>query len=330
MFMNPINYLANSLVENQSSTKELDLERMYKLYQYATNPNFTPFKLKKIKSGSIYTINSPIADEIVNYVNNTHPIPHILLRNPLFKFSESIHAVHQYIFQLSQSMNSSIIEPMYLNNPNYINMIKAHFENFIINLKRHSTLKKTRRDIEDRAELIKEICVKNSSTVRKLLKKEHRFIVNEFSYHFDIKDIDTKDLNLVEENLASWIHKTVNKFYQINQTDLLTLFYRVQKLMSGIYQFKIFFATTQDLYGELTLMQFFEVDSNQNMNIALGIDAKITCDHFTYAMDIQGIDGSNQKIWDKLWKQIISQYSYFYYESKYISPEFIYLDGFVA
>ena len=43
-------------------------------------------------------------------------------------------------------------------------------------------------------------------------------------------------------------------------------------------------------------------------------------------MDIQGVDGINEKTWKAIFSQMLTKYNYVYYESEFVSPKFIYIE----
>lgn len=55
-----------------------------------------------------------------------------------------------------------------------------------------------------------------------------------------------------------------------------------------------------------------------NSNITLKIQ------EIDYKMDIQGVDGTNEKTWKTFFGQMLAKYIYVYYESEFVSPKFIY------
>ena len=52
----------------------------------------------------------------------------------------------------------------------------------------------------------------------------------------------------------------------------------------------------------------------------------LTINEFNYSMDIQGVDGINEKTWKVLLGQEVEKYNYVYYESEFVSPKFIYIE----
>lgn len=304
---------------------ESNIAKMDQIYTTSVKPSFQPFQLKKVDSYFSY-VASPKLYEIVEDLKIIQPIPNVVLDEKYFKINKSIKLVNGLAYQLGFSYPDKI-EPFYLNNPQYVEAIKLHIDSFITHLKKYSTLKSAIQDRVDRETLIKEICKKNTSTFKKILKTDHRFTIVKIVYNFEIQDIDQHGINLDEQHLKMWIQKTTESFYEHNQTELLTAFYRIQRMLSGVYRFELFCVTDKIPYTHLSLAQYFAVDANLCIELALGIRAKISyeCDSH-YPFDLQGIDGLNVKNWNTLWKSFISSYSYVYYESKHISPHFIYLD----
>ena len=56
--------------------------------------------------------------------------------------------------------------------------------------------------------------------------------------------------------------------------------------------------------------------------------SKITMSIFEFqsSMNIQGVDGINEKIWKVIFGQQVEKYKYVYYESEFVSPKFIYIE----
>lgn len=50
----------------------------------------------------------------------------------------------------------------------------------------------------------------------------------------------------------------------------------------------------------------------------------LSTEEFNYPMDLQGADGINEKTWKAIFGEILFKYNYFYYETEYVSPKFIY------
>ncbi|MCU4645455.1 hypothetical protein [Acinetobacter pittii] len=307
---------------------ELNLSIMQTVSEIVTNPNYHPFKQKTKKNGQTfiqyYVSNSPHTDHAFYYLQSIYPITTPLLQHPAFKISQSVKAVNQAYTNLGY-VSDGPINPMLLHNEHYVGQIKSVVDAFVYELKNHSTSKSAIDDRDKRITLIKEIRKANVPVMKKLFKTQQRFNLNHFIYMFNMEKCELKDKKTIEQCLTKQISNIVGKFHEKHQSEILALFFCVQRNLSNNYILNVYCATELE-YEQLSMKDCITVRKDNYMIVAPHSNITLSIDEFNYPMDIQGVDGINEKTWKAIFGQQVKKYKYVYYESEFVSPKFIYIE----
>ena len=306
---------------------ELNLLNMQKVSEKVTNPSYMPFKHKTRKQAQIYTqyyvSNTPHTDHVFELLLKAQPIAVQLLKHSLFKISESVKAVHQAYSTLGYSLDRPI-NPLYLPNQDYLQSIKPTVDAFVYELKNHSTTKIAIADHDKRIALIKEIRKENVPVMKKLFKTHQRFNLNHFIYMFNMEKCESLNKPFIEKGLTQQISNMINKFYENNQPEILALFFCVQRNLSNHYVLNVYCATEIEC-EQLSMKDCITLRDGNYLIVAPHSNITLSIDEFNYSMDIQGVDGINEKTWKAIFSQMLTKYNYVYYESEFVSPKFIYI-----
>lgn len=308
---------------------ELNLLNMQKVSEKVTNPSYMPFKHKTRKQAQIYTqyyvSNTPHTDHVFELLLKAQPIAVQLLKHSLFKISESVKAVHQAYSTLGYTLDRPI-NPLYLHNQAYLQSIKPTVDAFVYELKSHSTTKTAIADRDKRIALIKEVRKANEPVMKKLFKTHQRFNLNHFIYMFNMSGCELfRDKKTLEKILTQHIIQIINKFHADHRSEVLALFFCVQRDLSDHYVLNVYCATESECQP-LTLKNCINRRDDGSFNFAPHSDITLSIFENHYSMDIQGVDGINEKTWKAIFGQMLAKYNYFYYESEFVSPKFIYIE----
>lgn len=313
----------NNTLFSYCPSKESNLLQMQHLSQTVTTPNFEVFKLKKFNNGNFYIGHSPKIKKFIHDLNLLQPLPIDILNHVSYKISQSVKAVQDAMFNLCQQLPNPI-NPYTLEDPRYVAFIKPALDSFIYELKSHSTNDKAMVDKIHRLNLAKEIKNQNASVLRKLFKAEQRFNLSSFSYVFHIENYQTVKLDLLERILMGKINGILNKFHEENKSEILALFFRIQRDLSYGYQLDIYYATKLE-NQLLSLDNYVPISESHRFKIAPFIYAQFERTFLHNPMDIQGLDARiNEKKWKNILDVMLSQYNGWYYETDVISPKIIY------
>ena len=115
----------------------------------------------------------------------------------------------------------------------------------------------------------------------------------------------------------------INKFYENHQSTILTLFFCVQPDLSNNYVLNVYCATESECQ-QLTLEDCINRRDDGSLIFTPLSDITLSIFENHYSMDIQGVDGTNEKTWKTFFGQMLAKYIYVYYESEFVSPKFIY------
>ncbi|EXA88123.1 hypothetical protein N5J44_18290 [Acinetobacter ursingii] len=316
------NFRNNTLL-SYCPSKESNILQMQHLSHTVTTPNFELFKSKKSKNGNLYIGHSPKIEKFIHDLNLLQPLPIDILNHASYKISQSVKAVQDAMFNLCQQLPTPI-NPYTLEDPRYVAFIKPALDSFVYELKSHSTSDKAVVDRVHRLKLAKEIKNQNTSVLRKLFKAEQRFNLTSFSYVFHIENYQTVQLDLLEKILMGKINEILNKFHEENRSELLALFFRIQRGLSYGYQLDIYYATKLE-NQLLSLDNYIPASESHRFKIAPLIYAQFERTFLHSPMDIQGLDDRiNEKKWKNILDIMLSQYNSWYYETEVISPKIIY------
>ena len=306
---------------------ELNLSIMQKVSEIITNPNYQPFKRKTKKNAQTviqyYVSNSPHTDDAFYYLQSIHPISTPLLQHTAFNISQSVKAVNQAYTNLGY-VSDGPINPMLLHNEHYVEQIKPVVDAFVYELKNHSTSKSAIDDRDKRITLIKEIRKANVPVMKKLFKTHQRFNLNHFIYMFNMEKCESLNKPFIEKGLTQQISNMINKFYENNQPEILALFFCVQRNLSNHYVLNVYCATEIEC-EQLSMKDCITLRDGNYLIVAPHSNITLSIDEFNYSMDIQGVDGINEKTWKAIFSQMLTKYNYVYYESEFVSPKFIYI-----
>ncbi len=308
---------------------ELNLSIMQKVSKIITKPDYKPFKLKTRKNAQTYTpyyvSNTPHTDHVFELLLNCQPINAQLREHSLFKISQSVKAVHQAYVNLGYNSERPI-NPMLLHIEYYVEQIKPVVDAFVYELKKHSTSKSAIDDHDKRIALIKEIRKENVPVMKKLFKIHQQFNLNHFTYVFHMNEHELFKANKsVEHVLTQQMRSIINQFHEKYQSEILALFFCVQRDLSDNYVLNIYSATERECQP-LSMKDCISFRNNGTLNFAPL--SKITVSIFEYQrlMNIQGVGGTNEKEWKVLFGEEVEKYNYIYYESEFVSPKFIYIE----
>ena len=327
MLMQPTNTTENTNLP-YFCMGELNLSIMQKVSEIMTNPNYQPFKRKTKKNAQTviqyYVSNSPHTDHAFYHLQSVHPISTPLLQHTAFNISQSVKAVNQAYANLGY-ISYGPIDPMLLHNEHYVEQIKSVVDTFVYELKSHSTSKIAITDRDMRIALIKEIKKANVPVMKKLFKTHQRFNLNHFIYMFNMEKCESLNKPFIEKGLTQQISNMINKFYENNQPEILALFFCVQRNLSNHYVLNVYCATEIEC-EQLSMKDCITLRDGNYLIVAPHSNITLSIDEFNYSMDIQGVDGINEKTWKAIFSQMLTKYNYVYYESEFVSPKFIYIE----
>ena len=308
---------------------ELNLSIMQKVSEIITKPDYKPFKPKTRKNAQTYTpyyvSNTPHTDHVFELLLNCQPINAQLREHSLFKISQSVMAVQKAYANLGYNSNGPI-NPHLLHNEHYVETILPAVVSFSNELKHHSTSRIAMNDCVRRTALINEIKKANVSVMKKLFKTQQRFDLNHFTYIFNMNGCEFfKDKKTLEKILTQQITHIIDKFHDDHQAEILTLFFRVQPDLSNNYVLTVYCATERECQP-LSMEVYISRREDGSLNFAPHSNITLSIFENHYSMDIQGVDGINEKTWKAIFGQMLAKYNYFYYESEFVSPKFIYIE----
>ena len=308
---------------------EFNLFNLQRVSEIVTDKNYLPFKekFKKISriSTQYYVSNTPHTDHVFELLLSFQPINVQLREHSLFKISQSVKAVHQAYVNLGSNSDGPI-NPMLLHNEHYVEQIKPVVDAFVYELKKHSTSKNAIADRDKRIALIKEIRKENVPVMKKLFKTHQQFNLNHFTYVFHMNEHELFKANKSVENvLPQKMRSIINQFHEKHKSEILALFFCVQRDLSDNYVLNVYCATERECQP-LSMKDCISFRDNGTLNFAPL--SKITMSIFEYqsSMNIQGVGCTNEKEWKVLFGQEVEKYNYVYYESEFVSPKFIYLE----
>ncbi|EXT34511.1 hypothetical protein J809_2339 [Acinetobacter sp. 25977_6] len=299
-----------------------NLSIMQEISSIITNPSYSAFKLKSSKKGKYYVSNSPQTDHVFERLQNFPGISPMLLEHKFFKLSQSVKALHKAYSKLGYELDRPI-NHLYLHNEQYINDILPTVNSFVNELKRDSTTRIAMADRLQRLELINELKKENARVMKKLFKTQQRFNLNIFTYVFDMNKCDSRDKSFIEQGLTQQISVMIDKFHDKYQSEILDLFFRVQRDLSNNYVLTVYSATEREC-KPLSMKDFIPLRNEKHLIIAPNTNIILTTHEVDYPMDIQGVEGTNEKTWKAIFGEILFNYNYLYYETEYVSPKFIY------
>ena len=306
---------------------EFNLSIMQIVSEIMTNPNYQPFKRKTKKNAQTiiqyYVSNSPHTDHAFYHLQSIHPISTPLLQHTAFNISQSVKAVNQAYANLGY-ISYGPINPMLLHNEHYVEQIKPVVNAFVYELKNHSTSKSAIDDSDIRITLINEIKKANVPVMKKLFKTQQRFNLNHFIYTFNMEKCELRDEAFVERGLAKQISNMIEQFHENHQSEILALFFCVQRNLSNNYVLNVYCARDLE-YEQLSMKDCIPLRNGNYMIVAPTSNISLSIDEFNYPMDLQDVDGINEKTWKVIFGQQVEKYKYVYYESEFVSPKFIYI-----
>ena len=176
-----------------------------------------------------------------------------------------------------------------------------------------------------RLELVNESKKENARVMKKLFKTQQRFNLNIFTYVFDMNKCESRDKPFIEQGFIKQISGMIDKFHKNYQSEILELFFHVQRDLSNNYVLTVYSATEREC-KPLSMKEFIPLNNGSYLIIAPHTNIILSTHEVDYPMDIQNVEGTNEKTWKAIFEQILFQYNYVYYESEYISPKFIYKD----
>ena len=308
---------------------ELNLFNMQSVSEIVTNPSYLPFKKKLKKIGRIstqyYVSNTPHTDHIFELLLSFQPLDVQLREHSLFKISQSVKAVHQAYSTLGYILDRPV-NPLYLQNQDYLQSIKPTVDAFIYELKNHSTTKIAIADRDKRIALIKEIRKENVPVMKNLFKTHQQFNLNHFTYVFHMNEHELFKANKSVENvLPQKMRSIINQFHEKHKSEILALFFCVQRDLSDNYVLNVYCATERECQP-LSMKDCISFRDNGTLNFAPLSKITMSIFEFQSSMNIQGVDGINEKIWKVIFGQQVEKYKYVYYESEFVSPKFIYIE----
>ncbi|MEB8380014.1 hypothetical protein NYW84_02785 [Acinetobacter junii] len=295
---------------------------MQEISSIITNPSYSAFKLKSSKKGKYYVSNSPQTDHVFELLQNFPGISPMLLEHKFFKLSQSVKALHKAYSKLGYELDRPI-NHLYLHNEQYINYILPIVNSFVNELKRDSTTRIAMADRLQRLELINVLKKENARVMKKLFKTQQRFNLNIFTYVFDMNKCDSRDKSFIEQGLTQQISVMIDKFHDKYQSEILDLFFRVQRDLSNNYVLTVYSATEREC-KPLSMKDFIPLRNEKHLIIAPNTNIILTTHEVDYPMDIQGVEDTNEKTWKAIFGEILFSYNYLYYETEYVSPKFIY------
>ncbi len=306
---------------------ELNLSIMQKVSEIITKPDYKPFKPKNRKNAQTYTqyyvCNTPDTDHAFYYLQSINPISTVLLEHSTFKISQSVMAMQKAYANLGYNSDGPI-NPMLLHNEQYIEGIKPAVDVFVYELKSHWTSKIAKADRDKRISLINEIKKANARVMKKLFKTYLRFNLNHFTYVFNVKECTfLKDKIALEKALTQQMTSMINEFHENHRSEILALFFCVQRDLSDNYVLNIYCATELEC-PPLSMKDCITLRKDRYLIIAPNSNITLNIQEIDYKMDIQDVYGKNEKTWKSIFGQMVAKYNYVYYESEFVSPKFIY------
>jgi hypothetical protein len=306
---------------------ELNLSIMQKVSEIITKPDYKPFKPKNRKNAQTYTqyyvCNTPDTDHAFYYLQSINPISILLLEHSTFKISQSVMAVQKAYANLGYNSDGPI-NPILLHNEQYIEGIKPAVDVFVYELKSHWTSKIAKADRDKRISLINEIKKANARVMKKLFKTYLRFNLNHFTYVFNVKECTfLKDKIALEKALTQQMTSMINEFHENHRSEILALFFCVQRDLSDNYVLNIYCATELEC-PPLSMKDCITLRKDRYLIIAPNSNITLNIQEIDYKMDIQDVYGKNEKTWKSIFGQMVAKYNYVYYESEFVSPKFIY------
>lgn len=327
MLMQPTNTTENTNLP-YFCRGEFNLSIMQKVSEIVTNPYYQPFKRKTKKNAQTviqYCVsNSPHTDHVFYYLQSIYPISTPLLQHPAFKVSQSVKAVNQAYTNLGY-VSHGPIDPMLLHNEHYVEQIKLIVDAFVYKLKSHSTSKSAIDDRDKRITLIKEIRKANAPVMKKLFKTQQGFNLHHFIYTFNMEKCELHDKAFLERELAKQISNMIEQFHENHESEILALFFCVQRNLSNNYVLTVYCATERECQP-LSMKDCIQLRNGNYIIVAPTSNISLSIDEFSYLMDIQGVDGINEKTWKAFFGQQVEKYKYVYYESEFVLPKFIYIE----
>lgn len=322
----PINQL--SLITSHDQTyfcvNVYNLSIAHKISTIIINPSYSAFKQKTTKHGKHYVCKSPQTYEVFELLQNFPSISQVFFEHKFFKLSQSVKALHQAYSNLGYKLDRPI-NPLYLPNEQYINDILPTVNFFINEIKSASTTRIAMADRIQRLELINEEKKENTRVMKKLFKTQQRFNLNIFTYVFDMNKCEFRDKPFIEEGLIKQISGMIAKFHENYQSEILELFFRIQPDLSNNYVLTVYSVTEREC-KPLSMIEFIPLHNGSHLIIAPHTNITLNTHEANYPMDIQNVEGINEKTWKAIFGEILFKYNYLYYESDYVSPKFIYKD----
>lgn len=301
---------------------EYNLSIMQKISSIITNHNYSAFKLKNSKKGKYLVSNSPYTEHVFELLQKFPGISSLLFEHKFFKLSESVKALHKAYANLGYRLDKPV-NPLFLPNEQYIRDIFPAVDSFVKELKKGSTTRIAMADRLQRLELINDSKKENARVMKKLFKTHQRFNLNVFTYIFDMNKCEFRDKSFIEQGLTQQISRMIDKFYDNYRTEILDLFFRVQRDLSNNYILTVYSATEREC-NPLSMKDLIPQRNGNNLIIAPHTNIILSTHEADYPMDIQDVEGTNEKTWKAIFGEILFKYNYFYYESEYVSPKFIY------
>ena len=149
---------------------------------------------------------------------------------------------------------------------------------------------------------------------KKLFKTHQQFNLNHFTYVFHMNEHELFKANKSVENaLTQNMRSIINQFHEKHQSEILALFFCIQRDLSDNYVLNVYCATERECQP-LSMKDCISFRDNGTLNFAPLSKITMSIFEFQSSMNIQGVDG------------IIEKYKYIYYESEFVSPKFIYIE----
>ena len=136
---------------------------------------------------------------------------------------------------------------------------------------------------------------------------------------------ELRDEAFVERGLAKQISNMIEQFHENHQSEILALFFCVQRNLSNNYVLNVYCARDLE-YEQLSMKDCIPLRNGNYMIVAPTSNISLSIDEFNYPMDLQDVDGINEKTWKVIFGQQVEKYKYVYYESEFVSPKFIYIE----
>ena len=130
--------------------------------------------------------------------------------------------------------------------------------------------------------------------MKKLFKTQQRFNLNIFTYVFDMNKCEFRDKSFIEQGLTKQISQMIDKFYDNYQTEILDLFFRVQRDLSNNYVLTVYSATEREC-KPLSMKEFIPLRNGSYLIVSPHTNIILTAHEVDYPMDIQDVEGTNEK-----------------------------------